>query len=148
MRIAAMIQKLNEVFLFDSLHRQIVFYEGIHCANNTLLLSANSLEKLPIRSNSNLYDSIMPCLLPISAADQLTARYTAIIIWNKCAGVRKDDSFTDWEKILVRKYGDDIRIVKVNYDIHENYSLKMKNELTELFGSLYQSYCKFLVPEW
>lgn len=139
MNFGRIIQKLNELYVFDSQNRKLIFYDGIKCANNTLILKNLTLDKIKKTENSNFYDSLLDMIKPISILDSTKKDYTAIIIWNKSMGIKSEDNFIEWEKILLSKFSS-IKIVKVNYDSYNDYKEPFKSQIVAMFRGMYRAY--------
>ena len=139
MNFGRLIQKLNELYIFDSQKRKLIFYDGIKCANNTLILKNLALDKIQKANNSSFYDSLFNMLKPISNIDHTEKDYTAIIIWNKSMGIKNDDNFIEWEKILLTKFSN-IKVVKINYDSYSEYKEPFKSQIIAMFEGMFKAY--------
>ncbi len=140
MMLGKIVQKLNEVYIFDSLHQRLVFYSGLKCVYNKRLLSSSQFEKTPVETNTSVYDSIMNFVHPISSVLLAQKKYTAIIIWNMKLGIKQDDNFIEWETILNNLYKDNINIIKINYDSNQSYQEPYKHQISKMFNDFYSAY--------
>ena len=140
MDLGRIVQKLNEVYVYNSANHKLIFYDGIHCAYNKMILSNTNFETTQVEHTSAQFDSIMNLLLPISPIESEHKKYTAIIIWNKRLGIKNDDNLIEWENTLRSIYKTDIRIIKVNYDAHDSFKEPYKNQIIKMFNQMYAAY--------
>ena len=140
MELGKVVQKLNEVYIYDTIHRRLKFYEGIHCTNNKMLLSKFDFSEVNLEMSSTHYDSIVGMIKAISETTIDNSKYTAIIVWNKRLGIQNDDNFIEWEKLLRARFGNRIKIMKINYDSNESYRLEHKERINEMFSYMYSAY--------
>ena len=140
MELGKVVQKLNEVYIYDSIHRRLKFYEGIRCTNNKMLLSNFDFSEVYLEMSSAHYDSIVGMIKAISETTIDNSKYTAIIVWNKRLGIQNDDNFIEWEKLLRARFGNRIKIMKINYDSNESYRWEHKDRINEMFNHMYSAY--------
>lgn len=93
-----------------------------------------------VLSNLTLYvldttirlDTTLSWLEPISKTDIVPHQLTAIIFWNFSMGTYMDDIPFDWEKLLRKKFANNINILKVNTEVIASWSEKDKADELDL----------------
>jgi len=127
--------KFHEIWFFDTLGRRLRMYDGIKCVNNTLLCNSLVLADLKVDSTI-LISNLMSRLVPITDAKIDSEKYYAIIFWSISTGIKVEDSPFDWERILRRKYGNKINIVKISLDAFELWEPRTKNEILNMYQQI------------
>jgi hypothetical protein len=130
-----LLHKNNELLLFSN-NKRIRFYDGIKCANNSLII--NNLDtnnfKLDTLDDINTYLALAEKIKNSTLINKET-QFKALIVWSQSLGVQKDNNPFEWEKLLFEKFKNNITIIKICIDVNEQWREKYQQEILAVYNS-------------